>query len=179
MLHIVWGPWLPAAFFGSLAAVCYLANWFPRLHAFFGAAALVFLAGGTGLLALAHHPLTSGPARNPQPTGWQVAVIIGAVLSVGLFIYVVIFGNHKQPIVKRRSKRSAGSAGPNAAATPSKGSHPKAAHHRSLAVTTCAVVFGALLAFNLGSIWHGGRGGASQTGSQIVGMSQTFSGITQ
>lgn len=166
-MHIAWGPFIPAAVTGGIAVVLYLAGWLPRAHGLLAAVTAVFLAAGTGLLALAHHATASGPHHQAHPGPWQVGIILGAALSIGLFIYVVLCGNHGKPILKMR-KRSSGGA-PGAAGATGKGSHPKAAHHRSAVITVLAVGFSFLFVFSWGSLWQMGTGGLSQTGTSITG----------
>lgn len=158
-MHITWDPLIVAGVAAIVAGLLYLLNWMPRMHSFIGAAALVFFAAGTGLLALAHRPVPHGM--------WELVVVLGWAASVGLFIVIVLMGNHEDQLIKRKPKRSLSGEG-GAAKTPKK-AHPKAPHHRSLVVTTLAVAFSALLAFNAPSMWHDGRSG----------ITQTFSGITQ
>ncbi len=167
-MHIAWGPFIPAAVTGGIAAVLYLTGWLPRAHGIFAAITAVFLAAGTGLLALAHHAAASGPHHKVSPGPWQVAILLGAALSIGLFVWIVICGNHGKPVLKMRRRPSGGGA-PGAAGTAGKGSHPKAAHHRSAVITVLAVGFSMLLVFNWGPLWQLGTGGLSQTGSSITG----------
>jgi hypothetical protein len=161
-MTIEWHPLMPAALTGALAAGFYLFGKMPRVTSFLTAATLVFLAAGTGLLALAHHPVTSGP--------WQVLIILGAAAFLVLFFFIVLRGHHTHPLLKRRPGRAPAASGAPGAqgGGSSKGSHPKAPHHRAMSVTVLAVAFSFLLAFNWHSLWQAGTGGVSQTGSGIT-----------
>lgn len=163
-MNISWDPLIPAAVTAALAAGFYLYGKLPRFTAFLTAAALVFAAAGTGLLAMAHkHPVGQGP--------WQVVIILGAAIGLILFWFIVIRGHHKHPVIKgKRPSAAAGKPGTPAiaGAVASTKGHPKAPHHRAIGVTVMAMAFSFLLAVNFSSIWHAGSGGLSQTGAGIT-----------
>lgn len=152
-MKIAWDPLIIAAVTGIIAALLYAYGKGPRYAGFFVGATLLFASVGFGLMALAHHPLNSGPAL--------MIVIPGFFGSLVAFVLIVIKGHHNKPLFKRRKGQAPGASGG--------GGSGKGAHHRAMFAWAAVTVFTFLFIVNL----HG----AAQVGRH--GTSQTISGITQ
>ena len=149
-MKVSWDPLALAGVCWVIAALLYKFSNAHRWFGFFVAAGLVFaVAGVPYLLSLAHHPLGPGLAA--------LIVGVGAIGGLLLFWFLVVKGQHKQPLIKRKGASGAGATGGGG------GQSKQAPHHRAAAAFVLIAVFGFLAVTHWGALMQTGSGGISKT----------------